>query len=110
MITTILDTFQGISAYPIPQRTLSAVALRRGISLIEPANYENMASTEYKLCKADLLVWLSQAPNISQGGQSFSFTDEQRKQYRQQANALYEECGEEDSSTRVIYGYKGSRL
>lgn len=107
-MTTILDVLHSISAYPIPQGTLHEVSLRRGVSLLDDASEETLTSKEYKLCKADLLVWLSLAPNVTQGGQSYSFTDEQRKAFRQQADTLYEECDAEP--TGVVYGYKGSRL
>lgn len=108
-MATVLETLKGVSAYPVPLRTLVETAELRGLSLTEVATQEAMVGKAYKLAKADLLLWLSLAPNIGQGGQSFSFTDEQRVQFRNQAKALYDECGEV-SATKPIYGYKGSRL
>lgn len=56
-------------------------------------------------------MWLSLAPNVTQGGQSYSFSDEQRLQFRNQANSLYKEFAADDSATpKPVYGYKGSRL
>ena len=57
-------------------------------------------------------MWLSVAPDVSQGGQSYSFTDEQRKQFRNRANSLYDDFGASDEAgtPKPIYGYKGSRL
>ena len=109
-MATILETLKGISAYPVPLRTLVETAELRGLSLAEAATQEVMGRKAYKLAKADLLLWLSLAPNIGQGGQSFSFTDEQRQQFRNQAKALYDECDEVSAATKPIYGYKGSRL
>ena len=107
---TVLETLKGVSAYPVPLRTLVETAELWGLSLSETATQAIMVSKAYKLAKADLLLWLSLAPNITQGGQSFSFTDEQRQQFRNQAKALYDECGEVSAATKPIYGYKGSRL
>nr|DAD63645.1 MAG TPA: hypothetical protein [Caudoviricetes sp.] len=107
---TVLESLKGISAYPIPLRTLVESAKRRGLILDEEASQERITSKVYKVVKADLLSWLALAPNITQGGQSFSFTDEQRQQFRNQAKALYDECGEVSTASKPIYGYKGSRL
>lgn len=109
-MATVLETLKGVSAYPVPLRTLIETSELRGLSLEETATHDVMVGRAYKLAKADLLLWLSLAPNIGQGGQSFSFTDEQRQQFRNQAKALYDECDEVSAATKPIYGYKGSRL
>lgn len=107
---TILESLKSVNAYPVPLRTLVEIAERRGLSLTSEATQADMRGKDYKLATADLLLWLSLAPNISQGGQSYSFTDEQRQQFRNRANALFDEFGEETSSVQPTYGYKGSRL
>lgn len=107
---TILESLKGVNAYPVPLRTLVEIAERRGLSLTSEATQAALRGKDYKLATADLLLWLSLAPNISQGGQSYSFTDEQRQQFRNRANALFDEFGEETSSVQPTYGYKGSRL
>lgn len=109
-MATILEILKGISAYPVPLRTLVETAEVRGLTLEDTATQEVMVGKAYKLAKADILLWLSLAPNITQGGQSFSFTDEQRQLFRNQAKALYDEYGEVSAATKPIYGYKGSRL
>ena len=106
---TTLDAIKGISSYPIPLRTIQEVAERRGLSLDAEAGVEVLQSAEYSLATADLLTWLSYAPQVSQGGQSFSFTDEQRLQFRARASELYADFGA-TNAPRVRYGYKGSRL
>lgn len=107
---TILESLKGVNAYPVPLRTIVEIAERRGLSLTSDATQADLRGKDYKLATADLLLWLSLAPNISQGGQSYSFTDEQRQQFRNRANALFDEFGEETSSVQPTYGYKGSRL
>ncbi len=109
-MATILESLKGVNAYPIPLRTLAETAERRGLTLTAGATKAVMDGKEYSLAVADLLLWLSVAPDVSQGGQSFSFTDEQRKQLRGRAQALYGELGEESAVARAVYGYKGGRL
>lgn len=109
-MATILESLKSVNAYPVPLRTLVETAERRGLSLTSEATQADLRGKNYKLATADLLLWLSLAPNISQGGQSYSFTDEQRQQFRNRANALFDEFGEETSSAGITYGYKGSRL
>ena len=107
---TISEALKGTNAYPVPATKLEEVAVRRGLTLTDTATQDVLTSRGYKLAKADVLLWLSHAPNITQGGQSYSFTDKQRQQFRNQAKTLYDECGEVSAATKPIYGYKGSRL
>lgn len=109
---TVLESLKGVNAYPIPLRTLTSVAGKRGLQLTVDATQEIQKSKAYNLAVADLLMWLSDAPDISQGGQSYSFTDEQRKEFRNRANSLYRDFGadNEAGTPKPIYGYKGSRL
>ncbi|MCD8313571.1 MAG: hypothetical protein LUC24_05360 [Bacteroidales bacterium] len=108
--TTILDALRGVNAYPIPLRTIVGAAERRGLTVTDEAAADTLSSASYRLAEADLLLWLSLAPDISQGGQSYSFTDEQRKRLRLRAEAVYDELEEGDSSKAAVYGYKGDRL
>lgn len=110
MAQTYLDALKSVNAYPIPLRTLVETAERRNISLTAKTTQESMLNKDYRLAKADLLLWLSLAPNISQGGQSFSFTDEERKQMRRQAQDIYNELEPQTNAGCVTFGYKGDRL
>lgn len=109
-MATVQESLKSVNAYPVPLRTLVEVAEARGLSLTEDATKEVLDSAAYNLAVADLLLWLSIAPNISQGGQSYSFSDEQRTQLRNRAKSLYAEYGEDRAASKPIYGYKGSRL
>lgn len=110
MAQTTLDALKSINAYPIPLRTLMEVAERRNLSVTAEATQEVLQSKTLRLAKADLLLWLSIAPDISQGGQSFSFTDEQRKDFKRQAQGIYDALEPSQNARCVTYGYKGSRL
>ena len=67
---TVLEALKGINAYPVPLRTIQRIAEKRGIVLQDEATQEMQQSRGYNLAVADLLQWLSEAPNVSQGGQS----------------------------------------
>ncbi len=108
-MSTVLESLKGINAYPIPLRSIVDVAEYRGLDLNGEATQEVMQSVTFKLAQADLLLWLSLAPDVSQGGQSYSFTDEQRVKLRNRANTLYKEY-DMSGKQKPIYGYKGSRL
>lgn len=111
MAETVLESLKGVNAYPVPLRTLSEIAKRRGISLTDETTQESLKGMAYNLARADLLLWLSLAPNISQGGQSYSFTDEQRRDFSRQAYAIYGRLEPEAAEGNVVkYGYKGSKL
>ena len=108
-MATVLDCLQSINTYPVQLRTFTEVAERRGVDLTEEATAELLKGAAFSLCRADILLWLSYAPAVSQGGISYSFTDEQRTQMRNEAQQIYKEQ-EEEHLPKTIYGYKGNRL
>lgn len=110
MAATVLEALKGISAYPVPKYTLVEITTRRGIHLTDMATPDVLSGKKFRLSRADVLLWLSLAPNIAQGGQSYSFTDEQRMRFRNEAKAIFGELGENGTGGGVTYGYKGSRL
>lgn len=107
-MATIVESLRALNAYPIPMSTLVTITEGRGLmphdTLIDEAMHN------YRKAEADVYMWLSNAPDVSQGGQTYSFSDEQRRHLRQQALAIYNEVGEDKVSKRTIYGYKGTRL
>lgn len=109
-MATIKDCLTAISMFPIPSGTINEVALRRELDLFLDATEIVAQSRSYNLARADLYIWLSLAPTLSQGGQSYSLSEEQRLQFRSRAKAIYEEFGENDGTSRPTFGYKGSRL
>lgn len=110
-MATILEALKGVTAYPVPLRTLTGIAQRRGLSLEAEATQAVTTGAAYNLSVADALIWLSYAPDVSQGGQSYSFSEDQRVRLRNRANTLYKEFGADGAGTqKPIYGYKGSRL
>lgn len=111
MAMTVADYLRGVTAYPLSFRTLSMIAEGRGLDLSSEADAEALRGAPLLLARADVLLWLAGAPNITQGGQSYSFTDEQRKEMKRAAQAVYAELEADNAALHnVVYGYKGSRL
>lgn len=106
---TVFESLQGINAYPVPERTLLTITVKRGLSSDAEATQEVLESADFMLAHADVLYWLSMAPNVAQGGQNYSFTDEQREDMRAEAEGLWAEYGDGGGSA-VKYGYKGEDL
>lgn len=94
----------------MPQSFFETAAASRGLALDAEITQEALNSKEYRLTYADVLMWLSKAPNVSQGGQSYTFDDDQRREFKNEALAIYDELAEDDNAPKTIYGYKGSRL
>ena len=69
-MATLLSSLQAINAYPVPQSFFEATAASRGLDLKAEITQEALNSKAYRLARADVLMWLSEAPNVSQGGQS----------------------------------------
>lgn len=109
---TVLDALRGVNAYPIPLSEFIREAERWGLALDGEATQEVLRGKAFNLALAALLLWLSFAPDITQGGQSYSFTDEQRLQLRNRARALQDQFMDEEEAqqNKPVYGYKGSRL
>lgn len=109
-MATLLSSLRAVNAYPVPQSFIETAAASRGLDLTAEITQDALKSKEYRLAYADLLMWLSQAPNVSQGGQSYSFDNEQRLKFSNMALSIYGEYEEEDNTPKTTYGYKGSRI
>lgn len=105
---TLSEYLRGLTNYPVPEEALQSILSKRGL------DGKSTMTDDKLLClvTADLYSWVALAPDISQGGQSYSLTDNIREYYRRRANELYREAGEpvEEVTTKVRYGYKGERL
>ena len=84
----------------------------RNLDLNTEVDASLQVSDAFNLSLADLLVWLSGAPNISQGGQSYAFSDNQREDFKKRASKIYRAFGEEEKAIALegYYGYLGDRL
>ena len=105
---TLSDYLRGLTNYPVPEEALQSILSKRGL------DGKRTMTDDKLLClvTADLYSWVALAPDISQGGQSYSLTDFVREYYRKRARELYQAGGEpvEEVTAKVRYGYKGERL
>ncbi len=114
-MTNVIETIKGLTPYPIPKPILEAFAFNRLDIVNGESNSIKLSDKGFQLVKADILRYLYFVPNVSQGGQSYSFTDIQRGEFKREANKLYKKYGDTDNlieerKNKVTYGYKGSRL
>ena len=106
----IIEHLKSSNAYPVPSPVFSGAALRWDVDLQAEMTKDTLKSKGYNLCRAEVLEWMAKAPNISQGGQNYSFSEEERKQFRNEAQSIRIEFGENEGAKKTLYGYKGSRL
>ncbi len=106
---TVLESLCAISGYPLSPLSLELAARGRGLDPAAEVSKETFAAKDYRLAKADVLMMLADAPDVTQEGISYSFTDEQRDSFRMSASIIYNESGEGEKG-HAVYGYKGDRL
>lgn len=110
---TVCELLRSVTNFPISSNTIEALALKRGLDLNAVADSEIVKSRAYLLTEADIYRWLYLVANMSQGGQSYNFTSEDKVHFKVEANKTYRLFGEDDKvlrDTTATYGYKGSRL
>ena len=108
---TIAESLRALTNYPIPERTIEKCALFRDLEPTTVIDSRIASDANYQLAKADIYEFLSTAPNVSEGGVSFSLTDKDREAYRRKAQEIkYEGLSTEDKASKSNYGYKGEYL
>lgn len=105
----VLQSLKSLSAYPIPTATLTNIAEGSGLAIDAEATNELRDSRGYQLAMAGVYLFLSQAPNVSQGGISYSFSEWERYRLRLMAEEMAEALGE-DIHGYLSLGYKGEDL
>jgi hypothetical protein len=106
----VLQSLKSLSNYPIPKATIQDIAEGLGISIDTDLTPELRGDKNFKRAQSRIYFFLAEAPNVSQGGISYSFSDEERKRFRLRAESILEEIGDDGSSVGVSYGYKGADL
>jgi hypothetical protein len=106
----VLQSLKSLSNYPIPKATIQDVADGVGLSIDTELTQELRKDKNFKRAQAQIYFFLSEAPNVSQGGISYSFSDEERRRFRLRAESILDEIGDDGISTGVAYGYKGDSL
>jgi hypothetical protein len=111
-MATILESLKNVSGYPVPVGVFEKVATKRGLTLSGEATEDVLASAGYRLAEADVMKWVSFAPNVHQADVSYDTLYSDRQQLRETANAIYGELGDAAyiPEGKTKFGYKGSRL
>ncbi len=104
----IREALIAISSYPIPPAAVQVICTARGVDADVEFTLALAAGADYKKAMADLYIWLSEAPNITQGEVDFSFSSAERAYMRRKAAAILNEAGENIDGDQ--YGYMGSVL
>lgn len=106
----ISELLRSVNSYPIPANIILEAGIKYGLDIEADATPETLKSKEYKLAKADMYKYLAGAPNISQNGISFSFTEDQRSMFLNLSSSIRKEVGVEDKESGQGYGYMGEDL
>lgn len=108
---TILQSLKSVSGYPIPVDAITDMCEEAGINVETTASPEVRSSKGFKHAKAMVYLWLADAPNVSQGGISYSFNATERQRFRKRAGELLGKIGlDGDCNGGDNYGYMGTDL
>lgn len=104
----IIESLKSLTAYPIPTATLVNIIEEVGLDSPQAEATSEIRHTKvYKRAKAHVYSFLAEAPNVSQGGISYSFSEDERSRFRKRAAAILEELGDDPSQGTNIGGYIG---
>ncbi len=102
----IIDALRSVSNYPIPTPTVVNITEEAGLTATNEADAKTRKSNAFKKAKALVYQFLAEAPNISQGGITYSFSKDERDIFEKQAAALLDEIGDEEGAEFEV-GYVG---
>ncbi len=104
---TISNSLRGLTNYPVPLAVFDDAAEEQGLDPEGQMDADTRSGKAYKRAKARIYDFLSEAPNITQAGISYSYTDEDRKRFKQKAESLRSEA---DGNRTGKFGYQGEDL
>lgn len=108
---TVKEALISLSTYPIPDSTIEMIAGSRGQDLAATYSQAVNDSKEYRLCKADVMKWLSGAPSINEGGIQIGLLISVREDFRKKANAIYKEYDDSEYiSGNQTFIYEGTEV
>lgn len=108
---TIIQSLKSLSGYPIPSIVIEDIVDSEGLHINDVINAETRNSNAFKRCQAKVFTFLSEAPNVSQGGISFSFSEVERLRLKTKAGDILSAIGDKSANElKVTFGYKGENL
>lgn len=106
----VSQLLQSINAYPIPANIIMEAGIKYGLDIEAEATPEIINSSGFNLAKSDVYSYLAGAPNVTQNGVTFSFSEDQRKYFLNVSANIRGEEGVEDPTSGQKYGYVGEDL
>lgn len=109
----IFNALRTLSGYPLSTDTYTMAIMVAGLNADEEATTEVMNSKAFRHATAIVYRTLSEAPNVSQGGVSYTFSEDDRKRLANRAaqililNSLGKDAADE---LGVNFGYQGEDL
>lgn len=107
---TIGQSLKSLSAYPIPTATVTDIAEGCGLAVDTLLTKELRKSRDFRRAQAKTYLYLAGAPNVSQGGQSYSFSEDDRDFFKDLAKDILDDLGEEADGIGNNFGYQGEDL
>lgn len=98
---------KGMTGYPIPSAAISYLAGCLGVSTTTELR---VGDPLFERARALVFQYLAAAPNVSQGGVSYSFSDSERRRFEDAARNIYANIGENSDFGLADYGYMGDSL
>lgn len=101
----IIQSLRSISLYPINPATVENIVEECELDGEADATTDVRKSVGYRRAKALVFQYLADAPQVTEAGATYNFTDAQRENYRLRASQLFNEIGEE--VPEIECGYYG---
>lgn len=103
----VSEALRAISNYPIPSTVILNIMEGEGMDYGgDEADLGTRQGAAFKRCTAAVYLFLSKAPNVTQGGISYTFTENERKRFAQIASSIKNELGEQNEA-EIEVGYLG---
>ena len=95
-----------ISSYPIPAPVIENIAGAAGLEPDTEVDLEVRQSDPFRRATAGVYQYLSEAPNVSQGGISYTFSEDERTRFAQRASNILASLVESQNA-EIEVGYMG---
>lgn len=96
-----------LTNYPIPMPIIENIMDGEGLDIDTEIDKSVRQSAAFKRCQAKIYFFLASAPNVSQGGISYSFSQSEREYFTRAANHILNNLNDTQDTTEVEVGYIG---
>lgn len=104
---TLLESLQSLSNYPVSSEYVQGVLTEEGIDPAMDLTPETAHDTGFLRAKRRVCLYLATAPNITQGGISYSLDSTARGHFIEMASDIAEELSDSDGGR---FGYIADEL